>query len=505
MRYLLGCVCVCALGMMPLVGCGGTEGTGGGGGSAGVGGTGGTAGSGGSAGVGGTGGTAGSGGSAGVGGVGGTAGGGGSAGVGGTGGTAGSGGSGVSLESITVTPADPSIVLGTKQQFSALGHYSDGSEMDLTSEAQWISSAPTVATVSDEPGSDGLATSVIVGRTTIKATDLSSGVFGESDLDVIGDTTNRAYVANSGGSSVSVIDIEDGVVIDTISLNTGPFAVAVHPTANLAYVAHNSLDSVSVIDTTTNTVLTIIPVGDNPQSVAVNPAKNKAYVGNLGVIQAGNDTVTIINTTNQQVIDTVTVGQDPRAIAVADHGNANGAFVALSQGEVKVIDVDTDAVTDTIPIPAGTIGDACLADIAYQRSTIRMRVLQNICNAPVTAKPYITDVFATTKALDGDAYRVESSGAGTAITVNPATGGRMYVAHPSTDTLSVTEYVFKTLEDEVPVGDFPTRAAFAGSPHNKVLVSNCSSNNVSVVDIATNGVVKTIGVGTCPRGVAVIP
>ena len=418
--------------------------------------------------------------------------------------TAGVGGSGVSLESIAVTPTDPSIVLGTKQQFSALGRYSDGSEMDLTAQAQWTSSAPNVATVSDEPGSDGLATSVIVGRATIKATDLSSGVFGESDLDVIGDTTNRAYVANSGGSSVSVIDIEDGVVIDTITVNTGPFAVAVHPTANLAYVTHNLLDSVSVIDTTTNTVLTVIPVGDNPQSVAINPAKNKAYVGNLGVIQAGNDTVTIINTTNQQVIDTVTVGQDPKAIAVADQGNASGAFVALSQGEVKVIDVDSDVVTDTIPIRAGTAGEACLADLAYQSSTVRVRVLQNVCNAPVTAKPYITDVFATTKAVD-DTYRVESFGAGAAITVNPAIGGRIYVAHPSIDALSVTEYVFKTLEDEVTVGDFPTRATFAGSPHNKVLVSNCSSNDVSVLDIATNGVINTIDVGTCPRGVAVIP
>jgi YVTN family beta-propeller protein len=166
----------------------------------------------------------------------------------------------VSLESIAVTPTDPSIVLGTKQQFSALGRYSDGSEMDLTAQAQWTSSAPNVATVSDEPGSDGLATSVTVGRATIKATDLSSGVFGESDLDVIGDTTNRAYVANSGGSSVSVIDIEDGVVIDTITVNTGPWAVAVHPTANLAYVTHNTLDSVSVIDVDSDVVTDTIPI-----------------------------------------------------------------------------------------------------------------------------------------------------------------------------------------------------------------------------------------------------
>ena len=64
MRYLFGFMCVCALGVMPLVGCsettgdGGSGGTAGDGGSAGAGGTGGMAGVGGSAGSGGTGGMA---------------------------------------------------------------------------------------------------------------------------------------------------------------------------------------------------------------------------------------------------------------------------------------------------------------------------------------------------------------------------------------------------------------------------------------------------------------
>ena len=53
MRYLFGFMCVCALGMMPLVGCSETSGDGGNGGTAGDGGSGGTAGDGGSGGTGG--------------------------------------------------------------------------------------------------------------------------------------------------------------------------------------------------------------------------------------------------------------------------------------------------------------------------------------------------------------------------------------------------------------------------------------------------------------------
>ena len=45
MRYLFGFLCVCALGLMPLIGCGETGGDGGGAGSGGIGGTGGSGGS----------------------------------------------------------------------------------------------------------------------------------------------------------------------------------------------------------------------------------------------------------------------------------------------------------------------------------------------------------------------------------------------------------------------------------------------------------------------------
>ena len=59
MRYLFGFLCVCALGLVPLVGCGETSGDGGNGGAAGSGGAAGGGGTGGDGGTGGTGGTAG--------------------------------------------------------------------------------------------------------------------------------------------------------------------------------------------------------------------------------------------------------------------------------------------------------------------------------------------------------------------------------------------------------------------------------------------------------------
>ena len=93
-RYLFGFICVCTLGVIPLVGCGDNNGGGGSGGSAGTGGSGASAGAGGTGGDGGTGGTGDTGGSGGSAGTGGSGGMGGDGGNGGSGGFAGTGGSG---------------------------------------------------------------------------------------------------------------------------------------------------------------------------------------------------------------------------------------------------------------------------------------------------------------------------------------------------------------------------------------------------------------------------
>ena len=53
------------------------------------------------------------------------------------------------LVSIAVTPTNPSIVLGTTEQFTATGTYSDNSTRNLTTSVTWSSSAKSVATISN--------------------------------------------------------------------------------------------------------------------------------------------------------------------------------------------------------------------------------------------------------------------------------------------------------------------------------------------------------------------
>ncbi|MGH9706907.1 MAG: Ig-like domain-containing protein [Candidatus Acidiferrales bacterium] len=73
------------------------------------------------------------------------------------------------LQSISVTPANPSIAKGTTKQLTATGTYSDNSTQDLTASVTWSSDTPGVATVSNAAGSQGLATAVGTGSANIQA------------------------------------------------------------------------------------------------------------------------------------------------------------------------------------------------------------------------------------------------------------------------------------------------------------------------------------------------
>jgi uncharacterized protein YjdB len=74
------------------------------------------------------------------------------------------------LTSIAVTPVNPAIQNGTTQQFTATGTYSDNSTKNITTSVNWTSSSTSIATISNTAGSNGLATSLASGSTTIQAT-----------------------------------------------------------------------------------------------------------------------------------------------------------------------------------------------------------------------------------------------------------------------------------------------------------------------------------------------
>src|SRR5262245_14938571 len=69
------------------------------------------------------------------------------------------------LVSIAITPMNPVLLLGTLQQFTATGTFSDQSTQDITGSVTWISSNDSVASI----GGGGLASALALGSLTISA------------------------------------------------------------------------------------------------------------------------------------------------------------------------------------------------------------------------------------------------------------------------------------------------------------------------------------------------
>ena len=97
----------------------------------------------------------------------------------------------MTLVSIAVSPANPSIVAGTDQQFTATGTYSDTSTADISATVTWSSATPAKATVS----ASGLAHGVAMGTSTISAA--LGGVTGSTLLTVTAPNTAPVAVADN--------------------------------------------------------------------------------------------------------------------------------------------------------------------------------------------------------------------------------------------------------------------------------------------------------------------
>lgn len=85
---------------------------------------------------------------------------------------------GASVSSITVTPANSDMPVGTTKQFTATASFSDGSSEDVTASVLWGSSKPGVASINNQ----GLVSSVATGSTTITA--VLGSISGTTNLTV---------------------------------------------------------------------------------------------------------------------------------------------------------------------------------------------------------------------------------------------------------------------------------------------------------------------------------
>jgi uncharacterized protein YjdB len=258
------------------------------------------------------------------------------------------------LLTITVSPTAVSVAAGDTEQFSATGHYSDLSTKNLTDGVTWSTSSSSTATISNIPGSQGLATALSTGVTTVTATDGS--IFGVAALTVL----PAVLIAVTVSPSVTSIPLGEtapfnatGHYSDGSTQNLTKTVTWATSSATVATVSNASGSQGQV--TATGTGLATIMATDSSASlsgtaaVTVLPAALLAITvsptaTNLPAGETAPFTATGLysNATTENITDSVTWSSSDTSDATVS--NAPG-----SQGEVTAVATGASTIAATDP------------------------------------------------------------------------------------------------------------------------------------------------------------
>jgi len=406
------------------------------------------------------------------------------------------------------------------------------------------------------------------------------------------------YVANNGDTKVSVINATTGVLTANIVTGTNPYGIAVSTDGSRVYVANSGSNTISVINSATNVVIANVAVGTFPVGVSVSPDNKLVYALDLGssdikVINAATSSVTstipisapsslgdfitgsagcvpVTFTITVNATPVITAGDVTGSISAcagsasaspqiqqftvsgsnmtgditatappgfevslsAGSGYSNSVTITPSGGTVSSTTV---YVRSGASASAGNIsGNVTLSSPGATSQSIAVRGVVNVLptvnavpnQAIINGAPTMAVSFTGTGSTfnwvnDTPGIGLAASGTGditsftginngpspvTAhITVTPAAGSFAYIANETDNTVSVINTATNLVVKTITVGSTPYGVTV--SPDGtKAYVSNYGSNTVSVINTATNTVSATItGLGPNPEGIGISP
>jgi len=197
-----------------------------------------------------------------------------------------------SITSISVTPDDMTLAIGVGEQYIASAIYSDGSIQDLVTGVTWTSSNTSVATVDSE----GLATTLAAGTTTITATvgtltdtsvitvvpaHLQSITLTPTNVTLAGGTQQQfAATGNFDDGSTQVLTsaLWSSSATSVLTIDANGLGVAVGPGTSTVNVVSGTVSASTSVTVTTATLVSLAIAPPN-SSMPNNATKQFAATG----------------------------------------------------------------------------------------------------------------------------------------------------------------------------------------------------------------------------------
>ncbi|MBI1207047.1 MAG: PQQ-dependent catabolism-associated beta-propeller protein [Azospirillum sp.] len=255
----------------------------------------------------------------------------------------------------------------------------------------------------------------------------------------------KLYVCAGDSDRVEVVDLASGKITDSLPSGPDPELFVLAPDGRILYIANENDNLVTAVDVTTKAVVAEIEVGVEPEGMAVSPD------GSLLVATSETTSMAhFIDTKSHEIVDNVLVGSRPRVAQFSIDGKRVWVSSEVG-GEVTVIDAATRAVLQVIRFAIPGVPKEAIQPVGI--------------------------------ALEADGKRAF-------VALGPANR----VAQINQQSFAVERYYL--------VGQRVWNLAF--SPDGGLLyTTNGVSSDISVIDLATERVTQSVGVGRLPWGIVV--
>ncbi len=343
----------------------------------------------------------------------------------------------VVLVSITITPGNPDLILGTLNQFTATGTFSDQSTKDITASVTWSSSNQNIASINGS----GMAAALALGSLSISAT--SDAITGSTSVNVQSPTLMSISILPADGTIAATTTVQfhalgnysDGSVqnvtrqVTWASSNTavaqilssgdsrGQAAGSSTITATLGSISGSTTLNV------TNATIVSITVMPPSQTIAVSTTLGFSAIGRFS------------DNTVQNITDDATFNSDNTAVATIDNSTDNAT--AVSPGTANIT-ATFNGVTGSAPL---NVTSATISSISVTPATAELAQNSFVdCSAIATLSDGTTqDITAnvTWSSSDPSVALVDNTGSVGAVSAGNAAISAQFGAVTGTSTVQV--------------------------------------------------------------------
>jgi trimeric autotransporter adhesin len=273
------------------------------------------------------------------------------------------------LVSLIVTPPTASIAPGTMQPFKAVGTYSDSSTKDITSTVTWTSSNTAAATISNGVSTQGLATAVAHGSSTITAT---SGSISNTAALTVTNGVLQSIVVTPANSTLTLGSVKQFTATGTFLDGT------TSSTQDITNVSTWNSSSVSVGTVTISGAVTGLKVGTttitatwNSISGSTQLTVNAANLSSIA-IQPGNSTIALNTTIQYTAIGTFSDGSTRNITNQVTWASSSTGVASIQNSTAAAVSPGQSTISATLNAVSGSVtlvvSDATISSISVTPS-----------------------------------------------------------------------------------------------------------------------------------------